>query len=118
MLKPSSKSLQLIRCSTAANGVFSFRAANCLSNLGILCTVCRAECKARVVGLMWRGHSCPRMPAARFQDGMVWFSHFADKNVRATRAKYTHNHRPCDGSDLVAVSTSTCNFSTGSTPGG
>ena len=50
MLKPSSKSLQLIRCSTAANGVFSFHAANCLSNLGILCTVCWAERKDRVVG--------------------------------------------------------------------
>src|SRR5260370_12528695 len=43
---------------------------------------------------------------------------FADKNVRATCAKYTHNHRPCDQSPLVAASTSPCNFSTGSTPRG
>ena len=39
---------------------------------------------------------------------------FADKNVRATQT----NHLPRDGSALVAASTSTCNLSDGSTPGG
>lgn len=52
MLKPSSKSLLLIRCSAAANGVFSFSSRTMPEQPGILCTVCRAECKVRVVGLI------------------------------------------------------------------
>ena len=109
MLKPTVL-LQLIRCSVATESHFSFPAANDPSNWkhcalfagqSASCGLCGADILVREMLVLLR--ICEYAPLA-----------FADKNVRATRA----DHLPCDGSALVALSTSTCIFCDGSTPGG
>ena len=115
MLKPTVLLLS-IRCSVTAESHLSFPAANAPEQLRYcalftgqsarvwqVCVagLCGADILVRESSVL-QGICKPESPV------------FADKNVRATQT----NHLPRDGSALVAASTSTCNLSDGSTPGG